>query len=147
MKRFITALLVFLITVGVIAISHAADWQPLYSSDKVTYSFDPTSIRQITTGKYSVWVRYDFTEAAGKSNSIDLKLSKPTSHALYKSEYDCLNESTGMLSWAYYAKDGSVLSQGTNANPTHYAIIPDSIGELIFHVTFNEYYKRFIDGK
>ncbi|WP_293660865.1 surface-adhesin E family protein [uncultured Phascolarctobacterium sp.] len=138
MKKFIVSLLSLFMFFGIIPASYAANWQWITSTDTITYSFDSQSIRQIAPGKYFVWVKNEFTEAAGKQLSADLNFKKPVAFSLHRSEYNCINEFTGMQSYAYYAKDGSILAQGTDNYYSYSPIIPGTIGEMIFLITFSK---------
>lgn len=144
MKKIITTLLFCLAVFIMAPITYAADWQWIGSTDVMTVSFDKDSIRKSEHNKYFAWIKYEYTESEGAKISDELKLTEPLSYQLLRLEFDYKNESLGIKSYIYYSKIGTVLGQHTNQfyydfNP----IIPGSIGEGIFYITFAEYQNKY----
>lgn len=145
MKKIITALLFFLAVFIMAPISYAADWQWIGSTDVMTVSFDKDSIRKSEYNKYFVWIKSEFIESEGIKQSNELKLTEPTSYELVRFEFDYKNESSRLQTLVVYGKDGTVLSNFTDEyNLARFKpIIPGSISEEIFHVTFAEYQNKY----
>lgn len=144
MKKIITTLL-FCLTVLIIApMTYAADWQWISSTDVMTVSFDKDSIRKSEHNKYFAWVKYEYIESEGAKKSDELKLTEPLYYQLVRFEFDYKNESLGVKSIILYSKIGTVLKQHTyQFYYDFHPIIPGSIGEEIFYVTFAEYQNKY----
>lgn len=145
MKKIITTYIIFFAVFILVPITYAADWQWICSTDVMTVSFDKDSIRKSERNKYFVWIKSEYTESEGVKRSKDFKLAEPISYALVRWEVDYKNESSRIQSSVIYDKNGASLANFTDEYSLirFKPIVPGSIGEEIFYVTFAEYQNKY----
>ena len=155
MKKFITNLvLVCIMLLGFTSVSSAANWQWITSTDDTTYSFDTTSIidksYKISNTEYgnlvySVWTKTEYTDAKGEELAAQLNYNKPIKYSLSEREFDHKNKATRTNAMHIYTKDGTRIESVPSyiLGSSFESIIPDSIGEVIFQVTFKEFKAQY----
>lgn len=145
MKKIILILSLCLSLLGLSSITYAAEWEWITSTDVMTVSFDKDSVRKSKNDRYFAWIKFELTESEGIKESKRIKLAEPTSSELRRFEFDYKNESIRIQSIVVYDKKGTVLSSYTDKYSLERfePIIPGSIGEAIFYVTFAEYQNKY----
>lgn len=145
MKKIILILSLCLSLLGLSSITYAAEWKWITSNDSTTIYFDKDSIRKSEHNKYFVWIKREYTESEGVKESSRLKLAEPISYQLSRWEFDYKNESIRTQSVVIYDKNGTTLASYTDKYSLNQfdPIIPGSIGEEIFYVTFAEYQNKY----
>ncbi|MDR3348853.1 MAG: hypothetical protein LBO03_04505 [Acidaminococcales bacterium] len=104
-------------------------------------SFDTKSFMKTGDKTYSVWIKMQYIEEYGKKLAKDLDLSISVSYCVSKEEYNYTNQTFRDLSYTYYDEEGNSLY--TSNRPSDWInIIPDSIGEAKFMVTY-DYYEKY----
>ncbi len=155
MRKILTTLfLVFILILSVTGVSSAANWQWITSTDDTTISYDTTSIMdksikhplpEYSTFIYSVWIRSEYTDSRGDEISKQYSYDKTVGFDLNEFEFDYKNKGIRAKSRHTYAKDGSPLGSHPSYtfDPSFVSLIPGSVGETIFYVTFKEYQAQY----
>ena len=143
MKKLLTILLFCVLTVGMASVTSAADWRFVIISDgNDNYFFDTQSFRKTGDTTYIVWAKIEFSEVSGQKNAKIIKTQQPVAYELSKYEYNFQNEEWRILASAWYGKNGDTLYSYSTPMSWN-AIFPNSIGEVIFLVTYDYYKKNY----
>lgn len=153
-KNLTSLLLICAIVFSFTSVSSAASWQWITSTDDTTVSFDTTSIMdksikypipEFSKFIYSVWVKSEYTDSRGEEISKQYNYDKTVGFDLNEFEFDYKNKGIRAKSRHTYAKDGSFL--GSHPSYTFslefVSLIPGSVGETIFYITFKEYQSQY----
>jgi len=149
-KILVSLFLVSIMVFGFASVSSAANWQWITSTTDTTYSFDTTSLKDKSIKAptpehsqliYSVWIKYEYTDAKMEELAAKLNFNKPIKYLLNEIEFDYKNKATKINAIHAYAKDGTYIDSvpSYRLGSSFKSIIPDSVGEVIYYTTLKNF--------
>ncbi len=142
MKKILTVIL-FLTVLSFASIANAANWEWITSDNKVGFFFDTQSFQKVDYSKnYTVWLKYQYTEAYGEKISKDFGYKEAVSHTLVKHEFDFKNQKFRILSAFYYSKSNTSLDY-LKTTSQWVDIPPGSMWESVMLKTYEYYLKHY----
>ena len=144
MKKLLAIILFVTLVVGFTGVASAANWEYIGSDDKQGCFFDTESFKKTGSQTYAVWVKAEYTDAYGRELAKKYRFDRPVSHMLTKYEYNYVDSKARILQVIFYDKGRKTITSGDFSDTATWgSLIPDSMGEMIFHTTYDYYKKHY----
>ena len=143
MKKLVAIILFVTLVIGFTGVASADEWEIMGSNDERTLFFDKQSFQKTSSETYVVWVKWEYIEAYGKKVANENGYSRPVFQELTMLEFDYYNKKTKMKSRIFYDKKGEVLYSSEDHDVKWENLIPNTIGNRIFDITYDYYKKHY----